>query len=111
MNLPVYARLFQALASENRMELLACLSEGEKTVTELVEETGEMQSKVSYHLKCLTNCGFVTWKTDGNRRIYSTNNRITDDLFAIMEAHIENHREGVYSCEILERGNGCRGTV
>lgn len=102
MDAEVYGKLFQALANETRMELIDALRDGEKSVSELVEVTGREQNIVSYHLKCLTNCGFAKKEVHGNERIYSLNSTILEDLFGTIEAHIENHRQGIYTCEILE---------
>lgn len=102
MDSAVYAKLFQALANKNRMELIDALQDGEQSVSELVEATGREQNTVSYHLRCLTNCGFAEKEVQGNKRIYSLNSTIINDLFGTIEAHIENHRQGIYTCEILE---------
>lgn len=102
MDAEVYGKLFQALANETRMEVIDALRDGEKTVSELVEATGREQNVVSYHLTCLTNCGFAEKEVDGNERIYSLNSTVLDDLFDTIESHIENHRKGIYTCEILE---------
>jgi len=102
MDVEVYGKLFQALANETRMELIDALRAGEKSLGELVEATGREQNTVSYHLKCLTNCGFAEKEVHGNERIYSLNSTILDDLFDTIESHIDNHRQGIYTCELLE---------
>ncbi|MDY6764562.1 MAG: metalloregulator ArsR/SmtB family transcription factor [Halobacteria archaeon] len=102
MDSEVYAKLFQALANEIRMELIEALQDGSKSVSELVEATDREQNTVSYHLRCLTNCGFAEREVRGNKRIYTLNSVILDDLFSTIETHIDNHRQGIYTCEILE---------
>lgn len=102
MDVAAYGKLFQALANETRIELIDALRDGDKSVSELVEATGREQNNVSYHLKCLTNCGFAEKEVNGNERIYSLNSTILDDLFGTIETHIENHRQGIYTCDILE---------
>lgn len=102
MDTRAYSHLFQALANETRMELIHHLRGGEKSVSELVDATGERQNSISYHLQCLTNCGFVTKEADGNERIYSLNDGVIGDVFRAIDQHIENHRDGLYTCDILE---------
>lgn len=102
MDAGVYGKLFQALANKTRMELIDALRDGDKTVSELVDATGRKQNTVSYHLRCLTNCGFAEKRTEGNHRVYSLNSTIVNDLFDTIETHIEHHRQGIYTCEILE---------
>ena len=97
-----YSHLFQALANETRMEIVSELRDCDKNVTELVEATGREQNSVSYHLKCLMNCGFVTREANGNERRYSLNGDILENMFSAINEHIENHRQGLYTCEVLE---------
>lgn len=57
--LALRAKFFRGLADASRLALLLALSEGEKTVSTLVDETGLTQSNVSGHLACLKDCGLV----------------------------------------------------
>lgn len=102
MDVKGYSHLFQALANETRMELVAVLRDDAKSVSELVEATGLEQNTVSYHLNCLTTCGFAEKEVKGNKRIYSLNSAILSDLLETIESHVENHRQGLYTCEVLE---------
>jgi DNA-binding transcriptional ArsR family regulator len=102
MDYSSYSKFFEALGSENRLKILDILGEGEKTVSELSEIAAIEQSSVSHHLKCLRNCGFVQRKTDGNKRIYKINSKAVEKLFLGVEEHIENHKNGLYTCEILQ---------
>lgn len=102
MDATVYSHLFQALANETRMAIIAELRDGSRNVSELVEATGREQNSVSYHLGCLTNCGFVTKEANGNKRQYSLNSDVLEDVFAAIGEHIENHRQGLYTCDVLE---------
>ncbi|KXA91892.1 hypothetical protein AKJ63_00535 [candidate division MSBL1 archaeon SCGC-AAA259D18] len=97
-----YSRLFQALADESRMKIILEIREEEKSVTEICSSTGLEQSSVSHHLKCLTNCGFAERRVEGNRRFYSANSSVLDELFSTIDRHIENHRKGIYTCEVLD---------
>lgn len=54
------AKFFRGLADPSRLALLLALTEGEKNVSELVDETALTQSNVSNHLACLKDCGLVT---------------------------------------------------
>ncbi len=97
-----YSHLFQALANETRMELVAVLRDDAQSVSELVEATGLEQNTVSYHLNCLTTCGFANKEVEGNKRIYSLNSAVLDELLGAIESHVDNHRKGIYTCEVLE---------
>lgn len=55
----IVAKYFRGFGEPTRLRILELLAEGERSVGELVEATGEPQPKVSNHLGCLRWCGFV----------------------------------------------------
>ncbi|HEY5547903.1 MAG TPA: metalloregulator ArsR/SmtB family transcription factor [Gemmatimonadaceae bacterium] len=59
------AERFKALADRARVRLLSALRDGERSVGELVDETGLTQANVSKHLARLHQLGFVTRHRDG----------------------------------------------
>jgi DNA-binding transcriptional ArsR family regulator len=63
--LDLVAERFKALSDRGRLQLLQALRGGERSVTELVEETGMGQANVSRHLTLLHNSGFVNRERDG----------------------------------------------
>lgn len=102
MDIGIYSRFFSALANEARVKLLELLQERDMSVSEIVDEMNMDQSVISYHLKCLANCGFVSRKVDGNRRIYSLRGEVVNDLLSTVGKHIERHKKGIYTCEVLD---------
>jgi DNA-binding transcriptional ArsR family regulator len=76
------ATRFKVLAEPVRLQILNALRESEKTVTELVEETGVRQANVSKHLQQLHATGFVERHKEGLHVYY----RIADDdVFRLCE--------------------------
>jgi DNA-binding transcriptional ArsR family regulator len=63
--------VFETLADPTRRRLVEELSDGERSVSELVEAVTIRQSGVSRHLRILHEAGFVTVRPDGQRRLYS----------------------------------------
>ena len=61
------AKFFRGLGDPTRIRVLQLLLERERTVTELVAETGSIQGRLSSHLTCLRWCGFVTSRREGRR--------------------------------------------
>ena len=59
------AERFRALAEPARLQLMAALHEGERTVGELVQATGLGTANVSKHLQLLHAAGFVSRRKDG----------------------------------------------
>ena len=71
MNIPVSDRLdatFLALADPTRRAILARLSRGEASVTEIAEPFAISQPAISKHLKILERAGLITVGQDAQRR-------------------------------------------
>lgn len=64
-SLALIAKLFRGLADLSRLRVLAALSDGPLAAGEIVMRTGLSQPNTSMHLKCLGECGLVTWERDG----------------------------------------------
>lgn len=74
----VVVKFFRALADPTRLRLLQYLLTEEHSVGECVEHIGLAQGRVSTHLACLADCGYVTARRDGRRTLY----RVTDPRVA-----------------------------
>ncbi|MEP6990664.1 MAG: metalloregulator ArsR/SmtB family transcription factor [bacterium] len=61
----VAALRFRALGDETRLWLLALLRNAERTVADLMDDTGLGQSLVSHHLRTLRQAGLVTTRREG----------------------------------------------
>jgi DNA-binding transcriptional ArsR family regulator len=73
------AKFFRALGDPTRLRLLEFLLHGEHTVGECVAHVGLAQGRVSTHLACLADCGYVTARRDGRRTFYTvTDPRVAD---------------------------------
>ena len=59
---------FQALADPTRRAILARLSRGDATATELAKPFALAQPTISQHLKVLTEAGLIVRSVDGTRR-------------------------------------------
>lgn len=64
-------RIFDALASRPRREILAFLSKQEFTTTELAERFSMSTPAISRHLSVLENAGLVKSERRGQRVLYS----------------------------------------
>lgn len=64
-------RIFEALASRPRREILAYLSKAELTTTELAERFSMSTPAISRHLSVLENAGLVRSERQGQRVLYS----------------------------------------
>lgn len=63
--------MLAAVAEPNRIRLLRLLLEGERCVTQCVEQTGLVQSLVSKHLARLVDAGLVQRRRAGRHNYHS----------------------------------------
>lgn len=73
-NLAFKARLFKALADENRLHILVLLQGGERCACVLLENLHLSQPTLSHHMKILCDAGLVTGRKEG-KWVYYTLNR------------------------------------
>lgn len=87
--LDVVAGRFKALGEPARLQMLDCLRDGERTVSELVETTGLGQANVSKHLQLLHTLGFVSRRKEGLFAYYALADRSVLRLCDIMCGRLE----------------------
>jgi DNA-binding transcriptional ArsR family regulator len=63
-------RVFDALASTARRQMLRALAEGERTTSELAAQLGVSAPAASRHLSVLEHAGVVTSRREGQRVLY-----------------------------------------
>lgn len=82
--LVLIAERFKALAEPARLQILHCLRTGERTVSELVEESGLGQANVSKHLQLLHVMSFVSRRKEGLFVYYAIADRSVYELCDVM---------------------------
>lgn len=95
--LPHVAARFKTLGEPARLEILSALQTGERSVSEIVEETGRTQPNVSQHLTSLSRAGLVESRRDGTRVLYKISDpfvlRLCSVVCESLEAKLEQDRE------------------
>jgi len=84
---------FKALSDASRLRILACLMEHEKTVSELVEETGLSQANASRHLQTLLKAGILSRRKDRLNVYYSMQDTCIPQLCEIVCGSLKKHLE------------------
>ena len=64
-------RVFEALASTPRRQMLGYLAQGELTTTDLVQRFAMSAPAISRHLSVLENAGLVASRREGQRVLYA----------------------------------------
>jgi ArsR family transcriptional regulator len=82
------AHKFQMLGDSTRLAILRVLMSGERSVGQVVEETGRGQANVSKHLKMLAEAGLVSRRKDGLQVFYSVSDPLVEQLCQLVCASI-----------------------
>ncbi|MGW8437896.1 ArsR/SmtB family transcription factor [Nocardiopsis sp. NPDC055879] len=98
----VVAKFFRALGDPTRLRLLEFLSHAEHTVTECVEHVGLSQGRVSTHLSCLADCGYVAARREGRRAYYRVIDPRVADLVVLARALAADNRSALACCERID---------
>ncbi|HEX6068282.1 MAG TPA: metalloregulator ArsR/SmtB family transcription factor [Longimicrobiaceae bacterium] len=80
--LELIAERFKALSEPARLKILNALRDGEKSVSQLMEETGLGQANVSKHLQLLHGLGFVDRRKEG---LYVHYSLASEDVFRLCD--------------------------
>jgi ArsR family transcriptional regulator, arsenate/arsenite/antimonite-responsive transcriptional repressor len=67
------AELFHALSDQIRVDVVALLLDGERCVCDLMADLELAQSRLSWHLKTLSDAGIITGRREGRWNYYSLN--------------------------------------
>jgi ArsR family transcriptional regulator, arsenate/arsenite/antimonite-responsive transcriptional repressor len=67
------AELFHALADPIRMDVVMLLLDGERCVCDLMSDLDLAQSRLSWHLKTLSDAGIISGRREGRWNYYSLN--------------------------------------
>lgn len=78
------ASFLGGLASPHRLRILCQLTEGEKSVTELIEATGLAQTSMSQHLAKLKDEEIVSFRREHRTLYYSISNPIVEDIMMLL---------------------------
>ena len=87
--LDLIADRFSVLAEPARLRILNTLMLGERTVSDLVDDTGLNQANVSKHLGVLRTSGFVGRRKEGLYAFYSIADPSVEVLCEIMCGRLE----------------------
>ncbi len=92
------SKFFRALGDPSRLRILDLLLDGAKNVWELVGLVGSSQGRVSNHLACLKQCGFVNAERDGKFVYYSIADEEVRLLLETSQSMIARNAEQIWAC-------------
>ena len=77
-----------ALATPSRLQILVCLRDGRRSVSEIVDAVGMEQSAVSHQLRVLRQHDVVTVRRAGRARLYELRDGHVEGLIDEALAHL-----------------------
>jgi ArsR family transcriptional regulator, cadmium/lead-responsive transcriptional repressor len=94
----VLAKSFRALGDPTRLRLLEFLLRGEHTVSECVQHAGLSQGRVSNHLACLADCGYVQTRRNGRYNYYQVSDPRVAELVSVAHSLAVENASGIAGC-------------
>ncbi|HEV3377445.1 MAG TPA: metalloregulator ArsR/SmtB family transcription factor [Thermoleophilaceae bacterium] len=98
----IVAKYFRGFGDPTRLRILEALTEGERSVGELVELIDAPQPKVSAHLACLRWCGFVDTRRDFRTVYYRVADKRVLKMLELAHALLEDNAEHVAACRRID---------
>lgn len=89
-----YHVFFTKLSNQLKMGIILALRNNGKNVSDISEELGVEQSKVSHALASLRNCNILNCANKGKERIYSLNKDTILPILELVEEHSEKYCKG-----------------
>jgi DNA-binding transcriptional ArsR family regulator len=92
------AKLFKGFADQSRLLILSVISEGPKTVTQIVDKTKLSQPNTSAHLACLLECGLIRNEKKGREVIYEVSGKDVSGMIRQARKILKQHSKEIYNC-------------
>lgn len=99
------AKFFRALSDPVRLRLLAYLLHEEHSVSECVAEIGLSQGRVSTHLGCLADCGYVEVRREGRFAFYRVVDPRVAELVLLARSVAADNASALEACLRIEAGS------
>lgn len=96
------AKFFRALGDPNRLRLLEFLLDGEHSVSDCVLHIGLSQGRVSTHLACLADCGYVHARREGRWCYYRVADPRVAELVILARALAADNCADLAACERID---------
>ncbi|WP_420540612.1 ArsR/SmtB family transcription factor [Paenibacillus kyungheensis] len=98
-SLDTRTKFIRGFSDKTRLQILDCLLEEEKTVSQIVNAIKGNQSNISQHLSCLKGCGIITGRQEGKYVYYQLANQKIKLLLTMFDEALEEVESKVACCE------------
>lgn len=104
--LELKVKFFRGFGDKTRLAILEALKSGEKTVSEIVENTSGgcgNQSNISQHLSCLKGCGIVKSRQEGKYTYYSIRSKEIEQFLLQADTILQGITKEMWVCSQNEK--------
>ncbi|MGV9838070.1 ArsR/SmtB family transcription factor [Nocardia niigatensis] len=108
-HLDTTAKFFRALSDPTRLKLLEFILAGERTSADCVEHAGISQPRVSVHLSCLADCGYVVARRDGKKLRYSVGDPRVAELVMLARSLAADNAVALACCARIDPATATAG--
>lgn len=92
--------LFKALSDETRLRIFYVLSNADLNVNEITEVLDMGQSRISRHLKILSDSGLITYRREGTWIYYGVNNKTESTKLEFqLISYLLEHKNNLSKCQ------------
>ncbi|GGK09037.1 transcriptional regulator [Lentibacillus kapialis] len=99
MDMDMKVKFLHGFAHKIRLQILECIKNEEKTVSQIVDAIEGNQSNISQHLACLKGCGIIAGRQEGKYVYYGLRNNQVRDLLTMFDVVLEDVESDVATCE------------
>jgi ArsR family transcriptional regulator, cadmium/lead-responsive transcriptional repressor len=92
-------KFLRGFADKTRIQILDCIKDQEKPVSQIVDDLNGNQSNISQHLACLKGCGIIIGRQEGKYIYYSLRNHQVRDLLTMFDIVHKEVQNDVACCE------------
>lgn len=96
------AKFFRALGDPTRLRLLEFLLRGERSVSDCVAHVGLAQGRVSTHLACLADCGYVQARREGRWCYYRVADPRVAELVVLARSLAADNCVALAACDRID---------
>ncbi len=108
-HLDATAKFFRALSDPTRLKLLEYILAGERTSADCVAHAGISQPRVSVHLSCLADCGYVVARRDGKKLRYTVGDPRVAELVLLARSLAADNASALTCCTRIDPVNAHGG--
>ncbi len=98
-DLDLKVKFLRGFADKTRIQILECIKDKEKTVSQIVAEVQGNQSNISQHIACLKGCGMILGRQEGKYMYYSLRNEHIRELLLMFDTVLEEVQKDIACCE------------